>query len=427
MKMNQLHPRDQLVAIMGRIYHNRLTTLSGGNLSIKDADGNLWITPAATDKGQMVPEDIVCVRADGSVEGRHPPSSEYPFHRAIYDRRPDLHAIVHAHPPALVTFSIVHQLPDTCIVPHAWQVCGRVGYAPYALTGSEQLGEIIAATFADDYNVVLLENHGAAAAGPDLWTAYGRLETLEFHARTLLNARRVGNPAPLTGEQLALADTSPDPLPEFTPAERTSREGALRRQVVHTMHRACDRFLMTGTQGVLSARVDARSFLITPSALDRRTLEVDDVVLIRDGQREAAKIPGRSVHLHAAIYEAHPEIECVIVARPPNAMAYAVTAAALDTRTIPESYILLRDAPLLPYGVHYRAPQEVARAVSLKTPVLLLQNDAILTVGHSVLAAFDRLEVAEFTAESLINATALGKLVPIDEQGIADLKARFRL
>jgi ribulose-5-phosphate 4-epimerase/fuculose-1-phosphate aldolase len=91
---------------MQRIYQGRMTTLSGGNLSILDEDGSLWITPAGTDKGRLTPNDIVHVLADGSVEGPHRPSSELPFHRAIYASRPDLRAIVHAHPPALAAFSI---------------------------------------------------------------------------------------------------------------------------------------------------------------------------------------------------------------------------------------------------------------------------------------------------------------------------------
>ncbi|HSJ56191.1 MAG TPA: class II aldolase/adducin family protein, partial [Anaerolineae bacterium] len=237
MKFDLLHPRDQLVAIMHRIYHGGLTTLSGGNLSIRDAAGDLWITPAATDKGQMLPGDVVCLRAAGAVDGSHPPSSELPFHRAIYHQRPDLGAIVHAHPPALVTFSIVHHLPDTCVVPHAWQTCGRVGYAPYALTGSEQLGQAIAATFAAGHDVVLLENHGVAAAGPDLLTAYHRLEALEFHARTLLAAHRVGTPLSLTPHQLSLAGSAASPLPEFDPTPGAGDQSDLRRQVVQATHR----------------------------------------------------------------------------------------------------------------------------------------------------------------------------------------------
>jgi len=103
---------------MNRIYRNGMTTLSGGNLSIKDTNGDIWITPAGVDKGQLTANDIMCVQADGSVVGPHRPSSEYPFHRAIYAQRPDLCAIVHAHPPAMVTFSIVRQIPETSIIPH---------------------------------------------------------------------------------------------------------------------------------------------------------------------------------------------------------------------------------------------------------------------------------------------------------------------
>jgi L-fuculose-phosphate aldolase len=425
MKFHLLHPRDQLVTIMKRIYRNGMTTLSGGNLSIKDANGDVWITPAGVDKGQLTPNDIMCIQADGTAIGPHKPSSEYPFHRAIYTQRPDLCAIVHAHPPALVTFSVVRQIPDTSIIPQAQRVCGRVGYAAYALPGSEQLGESIAATFALSYNVVLLENHGIAAGGPDLLAAYQRLETLDFCARTLLKAQGLGKPSTLTEEQLSLLDTDCNLLPEFTPARHGSRERELRQQVVQTVHRACDRYLMISTEGVVSARVDEHSFLITPTGLDRRSLEIEDVVFIQDGQREQGKLPSRSVCLHSAIYDTHPDIHCVITAQSPNATAYAITTGALDTRTIPESYILLRDIPLFPYGAQFRDPQQVADAISPETPVMLLQNDAILTVGHTVLAAFDRLEVAEFSAQSLIDTRSIGELAPIGDREIDDLKTKF--
>ena len=72
---------------MNRIYRNGMTTLSGGNLSILEENGDMWITPAGVDKGTLLPQDIVCVRGDGTVDGPHRPSSEYPFHRAIYRKR----------------------------------------------------------------------------------------------------------------------------------------------------------------------------------------------------------------------------------------------------------------------------------------------------------------------------------------------------
>jgi L-fuculose-phosphate aldolase len=422
-----LHPRDQLVAIMNRIYHNGMTTLSGGNLSIKDDNGDIWITPSGIDKGKLAAQDMMCVHPDGMVEGAHEPSSELPFHRAIYRLRPDLQAIVHAHPPALVSFSIVRAIPDTRIIPQANRVCGPVGYAPYALPGGEQLGENIAATFAEGYNIVILENHGMAAAGPTLLDAFHRLETLDFCARTLIRARALGEIKTLSDPALNLFDQRRHLLPEYIPTSHSSRERELRQQIVEITARACDRHLMISTEGVVSARLTESDFLITPTGADRRTLSSEDIVLVRGGVREAGKLPSRSVRLHEAIYARHPEINSVMTAQCPNATAYAITAAPFDSRTIPECFILLREVPLIPFKLLYTEAEKVAELVSLSTPVLVVENDCVLTVGSNVLNAFDRLEVAEYSAKSLIDAAAIGELVPIGEQDIDDLEVAFSL
>lgn len=421
MHFDLLHPRDQLVAIMNRIYHNGMTTLSGGNLSILEENGDIWITPSGIDKGNLTPKDIMRVRADGAVEGPHKPSVELPFHKAIYARRPDLRAIVHAHSSALVSFSIVGEIPDTSIIPQAQRVCGPVGFAPYGPPGSETLGEHIAETFAEGYNVVVLENHGIATGGPDILTAFQRLETLDFCARTELQARRLGDIHTLSEAQLEPFDVQYNRLPEFTPSAHSSRERELRQQVVTTVHRAIKRYLMISTEGVVSARVDDESFLITPTGLDRGSLTIEDVVLIRQGKREKGKLPSRSVRLHSAIYNTHPDIHCVISAQSPNVLAYAITHQDFDTRIIPESYLLLRKIPAVPYGMQFINPQMVSDLIADDTPVLLLQNDAILVVGDTPLHAFDRLEVAEFSARSLINASSIGRLKPIGDAEIRDL------
>lgn len=90
MKYEYMHPRDEIALTLERIYNYKMTTTSGGNLSIKDDNGDIWITPARVDKGELSPKDIVCMRADGTVDGLHPPSSEFPFHKAVYDIRPDI-------------------------------------------------------------------------------------------------------------------------------------------------------------------------------------------------------------------------------------------------------------------------------------------------------------------------------------------------
>lgn len=427
MSFELLPPREQLAQIMRRLYEGGLTTLSGGNLSIKDADGSIWITPSGVDKGGLRPEDMMRITPEGAIEGVHRPSMEAPFHMAIYASRPDVSAIVHAHPPALITFSIARIVPQTHIIPQAQKVCGRVGYAPYATPGSTALGQSIAGAFAEGNDCVLLENHGAVTAGGTLLEAYQRMETLDFCARTLLRARAIGMACALTDDQLALADTEAAPLPEFTPTAHSSHERAQRMEVARLLHRACDRQLMIATEGVISARVGPDTFIITPTGQDRRYVEHDDLVLIQGGQREAGKHPSRSVRMHEAIYAQHPSIGAIITSQPPNAMAYAVTACQFDSRTIPESYIMLRDVPLVPYGLNYADPAAVARLISDRRPVAIIQNDCALMVGANVLAAFDRLEILEFSARSLIDTLQLGALQPMPDEALIDLRRAFGL
>ena len=135
-----VHPREELLHAMERIYRYRMTTTSGGNLSIREPNGNVWITPARLDKGSLRREDIVCVLSNGDVEGSRKPSSELPIHQEIRVRRPDLGGVVHAHPTALVAFSLVHEVPDTRLFHQSRSVCGEVGFAPYELPGSVALG-----------------------------------------------------------------------------------------------------------------------------------------------------------------------------------------------------------------------------------------------------------------------------------------------
>src|SRR3954470_12025467 len=228
-----IHPRDAIMRTMERIYRYRMTTTSGGNLSIRDDDGDIWITPARLDKGSLRRDDIVRVRADGSTEGAHPPSSEFPFHKAVYDARPDVRGIVHAHPVALVAFSICRRVPDTRLLPQARQVCGPVGFAPYALPGSEALGQNIARTFAEGYHCVVLENHGVVAGGAGLQEAFERFETLEFTAKTIVKASLLGEVRYLDDAQAARRrphEEAPAVSPPC-PGPATSVEKELRRQL----------------------------------------------------------------------------------------------------------------------------------------------------------------------------------------------------
>jgi len=424
-QLQLIPPRDEIMQTMERIYRYRMTTTSGGNISIREPGGDIWITPAAVDKGTLRRNDIVCVRADGSVDGPHQPSSEFPFHRAIYEARPDLRGIVHAHPVALVAFSISKRVPDTRLFHQSRHVCGEAGFAPYALPGSEALGANIARSFGQGRHCVILENHGVVVGGESLQNAFQRFETLEFTAKTIIKAGMLGEVRYLNDEEIELPRQNAVPLPQFQPEAPTTREKELRRQLCEFVRRGYQQRLLISTEGSFSARLDDEAFLITPYQVDRNTVTPEDIVLVRRGAGEQGKTPSRASRNHQTIYDRHSQIGAIVNAYTVNATAFSVTGAALDPRTIPESYIFLREVNRLPYSVPFRDSGELARQISPRRPIAILENDGVLVTGAGVLDTFDRLEVLESTAEALINSRPLGDVAPMPDAVVAELEKAF--
>ena len=428
MNSQYIHPADQLVMFMQRIYDKRLTTMSGGNNSIRDDDGNIWITPAGVDKGTLTRRDIICVKPDGTVIGPHKPSSELPFHISVYKMRSDLHAVLHAHPPALVAFSIVRQCPSLDLIPTVRRVCPDVRIATYAVPGSEALGANVGAVFADGCDIAILENHGVCVGAPDMFTAFQRFETLNYTASLEVLGRKVGNIHELPADAYRMSETNfHTKMDDFIPNSRSSEELAARRDMITLIHRSYQMGLFTATHGTYSVRLADGSFVITPFNYDRAYLEEDDLVRVKAGMKELGKTPSRAVHLHEKIYETHPDIQAILLAHPVHAMAFAVTDAAFDARTIPESYILLRDVKKIPYEEIYTNPDQMAKEFVPSCPAVMVENDCVIVTGGSLLQAFDRLEVMESTAHSIISAQEIGPIVHITDPEIEEIKEAFHL
>jgi L-fuculose-phosphate aldolase len=422
-----IHPSDLLTSAMERIYSYRMTTTSGGNLSILDEAGSVWITPARIDKGGLRREDIVEIRPDGEVVGRHKPSSEFPFHHGIYKTRPDIRAIIHAHPVALVAFSICGKTPDTRLFPKAHSICGAVGFAPYALPGSEALGASIAEEFAKGFSCVMLENHGVVVGGANFEEAFRRFETLEFAAKTIIKASNLGVIRYVSDEALAAENRLGEPLEGFEPGPACARERELRRELADFVRRGYRQRLLISTEGSFSARVSEESFVITPRGCDRAELTSEELVLVDRGRAETGKRASFAARLHRAIYTLHPGVQAIVNATPVNATAYAVVSEHLDTRTIPESYVFLRAVEKLSLSILQDDPAEVAGRLSPNFPVYLIENDGAMVLGTSLLDAFDRLEVLESTAEALINSRPLGSVRVMGDDVIRELETAFHL
>ncbi len=428
MNFNLMHPAEQIVLLINRVYQKGLTTTSGGNLSIKDSEGNIWITPSGIDKGSLTPADICKVLPDGTVIGKYKPSVELPFHKLVYETRSDVSAVLHAHPPALVSYSLIRKVPEINVIPSALSGISKVGIAAYEVPGSDALAQRIVAEIKKGLNVVIMENHGVITCANSLFEAFKRFETLNFIASLNITASILGKAEPLTEEQIALnGRKGMTSLGEFIPTSYSSDERRLRKEMCALIHRAYDQGLFTSTQGTFSVRLDDNSFLITPYGVDRKYIEPEDIVRIEHDYREAGKTPSRSVGLHKMIYKDHPEVNAITVAHPKHLLAFAITHTEIDSLTIPESYIAMRDIGRVPFGTNITNPKAISDMICSHSPVVLVENDSVISTGNTLINAFDRLEVAEFTANTIIHAKMIGDIVKISDKEVEDINKAFNL
>jgi L-fuculose-phosphate aldolase len=300
--------------------------------------------------------------------------------------------------------------------------------AKYGLPGSADLGSKIAEEFEKGFNTVILENHGVVVGAQSMFDAFKAFETLDFSARLEIDANNIGNPISLTNEQIEWYKSRQNvEMNEFVANKISSDEKAARREMCTLIKRAYNQQLFTSTQGTFSQRIDGDSFIITPHAKDRKYLEPEDIVRIEGNYKEIGKIPSRSVELHREIYKMHPHVNSIIIAHPPCIMAFVVTDQPLDSRTIPESYILMRNIPKLDFGSNYMKPSETASVFKENTPIAIVKNDCVIVTGDSLLNAFDRLEVAEYSAKAIIAARDLGDVVAINDTEIDEIEEAFHL
>lgn len=419
-------PAVLIVEIMDRIYKQGMTTTSGGNVSVTDAFGNTWITPAGLDKGDLKPSDIVCVKNDGTVSGSHSPSSEFPFHKAIYHCRPDIKAIVHAHPPALVSFSITRQIPDSRAIFTTCSICGSIGYAPYAMPGSQALGEKVAREFSKGYDVIIMENHGAVAGGADIADAFQRFESTENCAGALIGANLLGKPDFLTDEQVKeFGDGLKYSYPETDLSVKVTFDENKRNEILKFVQRGCRQGLMTSSTGTVSLRCDGNNFIVTPENIPVWALQAGDIVKITDGKCEAGKSPDHMVRILQAIYENHPGINAIILAQPVNLMAFGISGTPFDVHTIPESLMFLKDVVMLPFQTEFDKLTELIVSQCATSNAMILRHNTVLTTGNSLLQAYDRLEIAEFGAKSLIMSKTIGEFKPISSRQAEEIRKMY--
>ena len=200
----ELEIKQEMCEIGRRVYNRGMVAANDGNFSVKLNEHEFLCTPTGVSKGFMTPEFICKVNEKGEVleanEGFRP-SSEVKMHMRIYEQRPDVNAVVHAHPMYATTFAIAGRALMEPIMPEAAIFLGGVPLARYATPSTMEVPDSIQ-EYLQDYDAVLLENHGALTFSDTLLNAYYRMESVEFYARLMYQAEMLGGPKIIPPEKV---------------------------------------------------------------------------------------------------------------------------------------------------------------------------------------------------------------------------------
>jgi len=181
-----------------------------GNLAVRLGPDRVLVTPSGVIKALVGPADMVLVDLRGRKRrGRHNPTSELDLHLRILTRRPDVGAVVHAHPPVATGFAVAGQDFRILVLPELVLQCGDVPLVPYGTPGTRELGDRLEPHL-DGHEAWLLANHGAVTVGATLDAAWIRMESLEHAARIIFAARALGRVNGLSPEAVARLETERD-------------------------------------------------------------------------------------------------------------------------------------------------------------------------------------------------------------------------
>ncbi len=203
--MTETDLRNRLLAVAKKCYERDFIAGASGNISARLTADQLLITPSGANKADLTPEDLLVIDLQGVCINGDPacrPTSELPMHLEIYARRPEVGAVVHAHPITCVALSLVGISMHTPYLPEALVFLGPVPTTPYANPSSTENSAAIRGLISD-HDAIILAHHGSLTVGRTLEEAYSRLEILEHAARTIALAHQLGQPRTLSEEAVS--------------------------------------------------------------------------------------------------------------------------------------------------------------------------------------------------------------------------------
>ncbi len=198
-----------LVDVCHRLYAKGFVTATDGNVSVRLPGGNILTTRSGINKGMVTVEDFVEVDRYGAVQtairnsqfAKVRPSTELGMHLYIYSQRPDVNAVVHAHPTYATGFAVARQPMTDCVLPEVIVGLGAVPLAEYATPSTPGVAASLA-PFVKHASAILLANHGVVTYGKDVYDAYYKMEKVEHAAQILFVAKMLGGEKVLSPHQI---------------------------------------------------------------------------------------------------------------------------------------------------------------------------------------------------------------------------------
>jgi L-fuculose-phosphate aldolase len=194
--------RGDIVEIGRRMYARGYVASNDGNISIRLDDTTILTTPKSVSKGFMTPDMMVVVGLDGKkIRGTRDASSELLMHLEVYKNRPDVRAVVHAHPPIATGFAVAGIPLDRAVLAEVVTTLGSIPIAEYGTPSTPELPAAVR-KYIKAHDGLLLANHGALTIGPDVYAAYYKMETIEHFAKISLVTRQLGRENLLSREEV---------------------------------------------------------------------------------------------------------------------------------------------------------------------------------------------------------------------------------
>ncbi|MDP8241296.1 MAG: class II aldolase/adducin family protein [Candidatus Hatepunaea meridiana] len=193
--------RSEMIVIAHRMYNKELVAATGGNISYRLDKNRFLLTPTGRCKGDLTEDDLLVCDEEGKPLEEGVITSEASMHLEAYLRRPDINAIVHAHPPYTVALSMAGIPIEGNLLPEAIIAFGQVPTSNFAIPSTNE-GAIVIRKLIDTHNALILDRHGAVTVGKSLRNAYYLMERLEYISKVIYLARCIGVPKPLTKDQI---------------------------------------------------------------------------------------------------------------------------------------------------------------------------------------------------------------------------------